>query len=315
MTMETFAFRELAEPIVFSADMPIFEHNTVDAWNGRGISRFGHDVWDLTPLMDEATDQPMSLKFAAAPENFRESLKRLMYCLINRPLPRDMLRRNTQAIDDLAAGTYANHLSSAMALARVLDDRDRKHLCDASDADFRVHKKGLEDRSSEPRSVRNRLFNITRCSLYGEYLPVEDRIPLPPWAKRSGRRKSVTSRGTVLVNKTPAIAKGHHGDAVDVGPEVGRGLQRRHPGRSRCARSDVGQHPRPRLARRQGEGDRGTGAVPASESAAAGSAPKRSRPSRADISLRDARGSTIGSEGGHGEGRVGSHAGPHRRAN
>ena len=30
---------------------------------------------------------------------------------------------------------------------------------------------------------------------------------MPPWAKRSGRRKSVTSRGTVLVNKTLAIDK------------------------------------------------------------------------------------------------------------
>ena len=207
MTMETFAFRELAEPIVFSADMPIFEHIAVDAWNGRSISRFGDDVWDLTPLMDEATDAPVSLNFATAPENFRESLKRLMYCLINRPLPRDMLRRATRAIDDLSARSYVNHLSAAMAFARVLDDHDRKHLCDASDADFRVHEKGLEDRSSDPSSVRYGLFNITRCSLYGEYLPVEDRIPLPPWAKRSGRRKSVTSRGTVLVNKTLAIDK------------------------------------------------------------------------------------------------------------
>ena len=106
MTMETFAFRELAEPIVFSADMPIFERIAVDAWNGRSISRFGHSVWDLSPLMDEATDEPVSLNFATAPENFRESLKRLMYCLINRPLPRDMLPPETKAIDDPSARTY-----------------------------------------------------------------------------------------------------------------------------------------------------------------------------------------------------------------
>ena len=207
MTMETFAFRELADPIAFSADMPIFEHNAVDAWSGRSISLFGHDVWDLSPLMDEATDESVSLNFATAPENFRGSLKRLMYCLINRPLPPHMFHSDPRAIDDLAAGTYASHLSSAMAFARVLGDRGRKHLSDASDADFRVHEEGLEDRSSDPRSVRNGLFQITRCSLYGEYLPVEDRIPMPPWAKRSGRRKSVTSRGTVLVNKTLAIDK------------------------------------------------------------------------------------------------------------
>ena len=86
MTMENFAFREPAEPIVFTAEIPILERIPV-AWNGRSISRFGDPVWDLSPLMDEATDEPVRLHFEAAPENFRESLKRLMYCLINRPLP------------------------------------------------------------------------------------------------------------------------------------------------------------------------------------------------------------------------------------
>ena len=60
-------------------------------------------------------------------------------------------------------------------------------------------------RHSDPNVVNKFLFYITRCSLYGEYLPVEDRIPLPPWDKRSTRRTHVGSGGAVLVNRTPAI--------------------------------------------------------------------------------------------------------------
>ena len=206
MTMENFAFRELAEPIVFTAKMPILERIPV-AWNGRSISCFGDDVWNLSPLMDEATDGPVRLLFEAAPENFRESLKRLMYCLINRPLPRGILNHYTSALDDLAPRTYRVHLHEVTEFARVLDDRDRKHLCNASDADFLVHQKRVEARIRDPRVVNKFLFYVTRCSLYGAYLPPEDRIPMPPWDMRSGRRKYVTSSDAVVVNKTPAIDK------------------------------------------------------------------------------------------------------------
>ena len=206
MTMET--SHPLYEPAghpVFSFDMPVLERIAADSGNGRSVARFGDDVWDLSPLTNESTDEPVRLNFAAAPEKFRESLKRLMYCLINRPLPRGMLHRSTGALDDLAPRTYLIHLYQAIDFARVLDEHDIGRLCDAGDTEFQVHRDRQGARHSDPNVVNKFLFYITRCSLYGEYLPVEDRIPLPPWDKRSTRRTHVGSGGAVLVNRTPAI--------------------------------------------------------------------------------------------------------------
>ena len=206
MTVQpNFPIHEMAGPIVFSADMPVLERM---AASGRNVSRFGDEVWDLSPLMDEPTSHPVTLHFAVIPETFRDPIKQMMYCLINRPLPRGMLHRSTSAADEPGPVTYRKHLYEAITFVRVLAENQIGRLCDAGDTEFQMYREQLEARTrSDPNVVNQHSFYITRLSLYREYLPVEDCIPMPPWERRSARRRKRDHGDASPVNRTPPIHK------------------------------------------------------------------------------------------------------------
>ena len=65
----------------------------------------------------------------------------------------------------------------------------------------------VEARGLRPEAVDRHLFVVTCISLYGEYLPNEDRLPLPAWKWRQARNSSRAARRRTRANATKPIHK------------------------------------------------------------------------------------------------------------
>ena len=55
------------------------------------IARFDDDVWSLNPIVQKPTIGSVKLLFTKAPPVFKEALKAQAYCMLDRPLPLEML--------------------------------------------------------------------------------------------------------------------------------------------------------------------------------------------------------------------------------
>ena len=192
-------------PIEFRSDMPVWAR--MRSTDTRVfIARFDDDVWSLNPIVQKPTIGSVKLFFTKAPPVFKEALKAQAYCMLDRPLPLEMLNAGHGAKEYLAATTIRARLSGAvMPFTRLLDERGVTRLCDVRAADFQAYRDMLEASGIGPHALDYRLFALTCASLYGMYLPDTDRLPLPPWGRPQDRRTPRGPARTTQVNKTPPI--------------------------------------------------------------------------------------------------------------
>ena len=147
------------------------------------ISVFAKDVWHLHPMALHPASRRVAINFANSPQPYQQTLKRLVWVLINRPTPVEMLQRRTPAIRSrLTAETIFGTFKVGMKpFASWLAGRGISRLCDANDAvlwDYAHHvaaQPGSRDRKAQ------RLWGVTRIWLLAPYLPAADRIGQPPW--------------------------------------------------------------------------------------------------------------------------------------
>lgn len=69
-----------------------------------GLSRFGEDRWDLSPLSRRHHEVGRAINWAAFPEDLRPGFKRAGWALLNLPTPDELLER--------AAASRAEHPST-----------------------------------------------------------------------------------------------------------------------------------------------------------------------------------------------------------
>ena len=198
-------FPDPSGPIEFRPDMPVWARirNTDTRVF---IARFDDDVWGLNPIVQKPTIGSVKLFFTKAPPVFKEALKAQAYCMLDRPLPLEMLNAGHGAKEYLAATTIRARLSGAvMPFTRLLDERGVTRLCDVRAADFQAYRDMLETSGIKQHELDHRLFVLTSASLYGMYLPDTDRLPLPPWGRPQARRIPRGPARTTQVNMTSPI--------------------------------------------------------------------------------------------------------------
>ena len=198
-------FLDPSGPIEFRPDMPVWAR--MRSTDTRVfIARFDDDVWSLNPIVQKPTIGSVKLLFTKAPPVFKEALKAQAYCMLDRPLPLEMLNGGHGAKEYLAATTIRARLSgTVMPFTRLLDERGVTRLCDVRAADFQAYRDMLETSGIKQHELDYRLFALTCASLYGMYLPDTDRLPLPPWGRPQARRMPRGPARTTQVNTTPPI--------------------------------------------------------------------------------------------------------------
>ena len=146
------------------------------------ISVFGDDVWHLHPMALNPAAGRFSIDFTSSPRPYQQTLKRLVWTLINHHTPVEMLQRRTAMRSRLAAETIHSAFKVGIRpFVGWLDEHGISRLCDADDdvqAAYAHHVAGLQE--SRNRKAQ-RLSIVTRIWLLAPCLPAEDRIGQPPW--------------------------------------------------------------------------------------------------------------------------------------
>lgn len=146
------------------------------------ISVFGDDIWHLHPMALNPAAARFTVDFTSSPLLYQQTLKRLVWTLINHRTPVEMLQRRTTMRTRLAAETIHSVFRAGMRpFVCWLDEHGISQLCDAGDdvlAAYAAHVAGLSE--SRDRKA-HRLSIVTRIWLLAPYLPAEDRIAQPPW--------------------------------------------------------------------------------------------------------------------------------------
>ena len=98
------------------------------------ISVFGDDVWHLHPMALNPAAVRFTVDFASSPLPYQQTLKRLVWTLINHRTPVEMLQRRTAMRSRLAAETIHSVFRVGMRpFVRWLDEHGISHLCDAGE--------------------------------------------------------------------------------------------------------------------------------------------------------------------------------------
>ena len=205
MTMVTFEpFADLIEPIEFGFDMPAITR--IDsAPDGASIPSFGDDLWSLDALVKKATAPPARVDFKKCPPALRPAVKRLMFVAINCPAQNNV-GHLAKHYEYQAASTIANHFQCAvLPFMRLLTEYGIECLSDVQDEHYGAYQHQLAKKGVSLDYARGNRSYLTRLSQQGAYLPAEDRLPLPPWARDVEIRKVRKALRTIRRNTTPPI--------------------------------------------------------------------------------------------------------------
>ena len=176
-----------------------------DATPQQHISVFGDDTWHLYPMALNPASYKKAVAFASSPLAFRETLKRLVWCMINLPTPLGMLERPTSIRSRLTPNGIAVIFAGGMRpFTQWLEQRGIDRLCDAGDAVLRNYADYIAAQPCTRGLKAQRLWGVTRIWLLAPYLPDEDRIEQPPWEPH-GLHELLGPANWSPENKTPPI--------------------------------------------------------------------------------------------------------------
>ena len=193
----------------FAPDMVVVKDIDVsDPANAGRVSRFSDDSWNLSPAARKTTAHSR-VCFGSSPPEFRDALKRLVYCAVNVDTPMGELGQPARAVPRLSAGSVTSYFYSSWSpFVGWLADQGIGSISDA-DADvlndYRAHVDGLAI-SSKGKWLR--MWGLWRMWRYAPCLPTEDRLVQPPWTTTDDDDDHGdwgTRRVAALENRTPAI--------------------------------------------------------------------------------------------------------------
>ena len=167
----------------FQPETPVLRDVKIDATApSEHISAFRDDTWYLYPMSLNPAGPVYSINFASSPPAFQETLKRLVWSLINQRTPVEMLQRPTNTRSrQTAGGVEATFKSGLRPFTRWLEQQGIGRLCDADDASLRAYADHVVTQPGTRPVKASRLSGVTMVWLLAPYLPAEDRIGQPPW--------------------------------------------------------------------------------------------------------------------------------------
>jgi hypothetical protein len=146
------------------------------------VSRFGDDIWDLSPLSLREHEPGRRINWASFPPVLRGSFKRAGWALITLPTPEALLERAaTSRVEHPSTGTIAAVTEQWRRYAEWLAARGITRLAEvdaACDEEWAAH---LARQPAANRTRSRALDAVSTLWGYAPHLPPGDRIPMPPW--------------------------------------------------------------------------------------------------------------------------------------
>jgi hypothetical protein len=146
------------------------------------VSRFGDDMWDLSPLARREHEPGRRINWATFPPVLRGSFKRAGWALITLPTPEALLERAaTSRVEHPSVGTIAAVTEQWRRYATWLTARDITRL---AEVDATCHDEWAAHLARQPAANRTRSQALAAVSTlwgFAPHLPSGDRIPMPPW--------------------------------------------------------------------------------------------------------------------------------------
>lgn len=157
------------------------------------LSVFADSRWDLMPLVHKKTltVEKLSVNFDTIPANYRETVKRLVWCYINVATPVADLDRPTATRTQLSPTSIYVSAIVLRTFTQWLSDRNVLRFSDVTDSDFDAYSEHLRATGIDRSTLGYRLFAVTRAWLYAPYLPPEDRLSRPTWEQGPGGRSDI----------------------------------------------------------------------------------------------------------------------------
>ena len=168
-----------------SAEDSIFQNVSLPAGLKRkDLSKFGDDIWDLTPMANKATVRRLVVDVTTFPAPFRQTAKRIAWAMINERTPVEALERTTAIKERLSAGSVSNLVSPDIRpWLEWLDARGVKNLASVTPDDFRAYANEMKERGAGRDRKKRMLFSVSRIWLLAPYLPPADRLKQPTWER------------------------------------------------------------------------------------------------------------------------------------
>ena len=146
------------------------------------VSRFGDDMWDLSPLARREHEPGRRINWATFPHELRGSFKHAGWALITLPTPEALLERAaTSRVEHPSAGTIAAVTEQWRRYATWLAGRGITRLAEVDSA---CHEQWAAHLALLPAANRTRSQALSAVSTlwgFAPHLPPGDRIPMPPW--------------------------------------------------------------------------------------------------------------------------------------
>ncbi|WP_435278725.1 hypothetical protein [Rhodococcus yananensis] len=188
------------------SDPIILDKTRIAPSHAQPISRVGDNRWDLAPLLHKPTiADSLSINFDTFPPCFRSTAKRLVWLSVNVPTPIEDLERPTATRSRLSAGSIVVYAGMLRLWMTWLDEHGIDRFDGVTDDVYRQYCSEITASGLTRESQANRLFAITRCWLYGPYLPDADTLIRPYWENTIARADVLGDAKWSAENRTPPI--------------------------------------------------------------------------------------------------------------
>ena len=198
-TALTFAAMSDSDPI-------ILDRTRISPAHAEPISRVVDSRWDLARLQHKPTVAgSQAINFDTFPPSFRSAAKRLIWLCLNVPTPMEGLERPTATRSQLSVGSIVAYAGFIRLWMTWLDGQGVQQFDCVTEEVYRRYCSEVAASGIGRESQANRLFAITRCWLYGPYLPDADTLIRPYWEDTLARADVLGDAKWSAENRTPPI--------------------------------------------------------------------------------------------------------------
>ena len=209
MLAHSTAQHETPGVIDFAPDMLVIPNiDVLDPKNDRHVSRFDEESWLLYPAARKPTART-TVHFGSSPPQFRDSLKRLVYCAVNLNTPMDDLDHRPHTVLRLSVGSVDAYLTNSWRpFVRWLAEQEIGSISEADAGVLTNYRKHVARLAISPASKDTRMWGLWRMWRYAPCLPAGDRLMQPPW-EAADHEDDISDwdspRESVSENRTPPI--------------------------------------------------------------------------------------------------------------
>ena len=184
MTMLAHSTAQLETPgvIDFAPDMLVVpDIDVLDPANRGSVSRFCDESWFLYPAAHKPTART-SVYFGSSPPEFRDALKRLVYCAVNLDTPMDEFGRPPGTVLRPSVSSVAAHFKDSWRpFVRWLAEQGIDSISEADAAVLTNYRNHVAELAISPASKHIQMWGLWRMWRYAPCLPAGDRLMQPPW--------------------------------------------------------------------------------------------------------------------------------------